>query len=135
MKKAAFIAAFIFSCAISFAQESTSKKEPSTVTKELAKINAEKLAAKAVDAVDKELGLKKAGSDTLVISDKVKFIQVGDYLIPREAFIKSMPVFLSADAWTAVLEIINSRDYGKIPATTIGQIIQGIAQQLPRKEN
>ncbi len=99
-------------------------------------------AEKAKAATDKELKNKidelqmvKISVDTVDVLDAAKFIKIKDRIYPIEAFTKSVPVFLSADAWGAVLEIINSRDYGKIPATTIGQIIQAIGQQLPRKDN
>jgi len=125
MKKLLFISALLFA-ATTFAQE---KPKPDY------KVAAEK--AKA--ATDLQFGISSnlatAKGDTLTIGDAAKFIVIKDRIYPVAAFTQSVPVFLSADAWGAVLEIINSRDYGKIPATTIGQIIQAIGQQIPRKEN
>lgn len=114
----------------------------SATAQEKTKTDFKASAEKAKAATDKDLKSKidelqmvKISIDTVDVLDAAKFIKIKDRIYPIEAFTKSVPVFLSADAWGAVLEIINSRDYGKIPATTIGQIIQGIAQQLPRKEN
>lgn len=130
MKKLLFISALLFA-ATTFAQE---KPKP----------DYKAAAEKAKTAVDNELKfapknqskeLATAKGDTLTIGDAAKFIVIKDRIYPVAAFTQSVPVFLSADAWGAVLEIINSRDYGKIPATTIGQIIQAIGQQIPRKEN
>ena len=113
MKKLLFISALLFAVT-AFAQD---KPKPDY------KAAAEKAKAATVKG------------DTLTIGDATKFIVIKDRIYPMAAFTQSVPVFLSADAWGAVLEIINTREYGKIPATTIGQIIQAIGQQLPRKEN
>lgn len=125
MKKLLFISALLIA-ATSFAQE---KPKP----------DYKAAAEKAKAATDLQFGisanLATAKGDTLTIGDSAKFIVIKDRIYPVAAFTQSVPVFLSADAWGAVLEIINSRDYGKIPATTIGQIIQAIGQQIPRKEN
>lgn len=125
MKKLLFISALLFA-ATTFAQE---KQKP----------DYKAAAEKAKAATDLQFGisanLATAKGDTLTIGDAAKFIVIKDRIYPVAAFTQSVPVFLSADAWGAVLEIINSRDYGKIPATTIGQIIQAIGQQIPRKEN
>ena len=125
MKKLLFISALLFA-ATTFAQE---KPKP----------DYKAAAEKAKAATDLQFGisanLATAKGDTLTIGDAAKFIVIKDRIYPVAAFTQSVPVFLSADAWGAVLEIINSRDYGKIPATTIGQIIQAIGQQIPRKEN
>lgn len=99
------------------------------------------VANKAALTTDKEFGIKaplskqigKAEGDTLEILKDAKFIKINNMLIPTEAFSKSVPVFLSADAWSAVLEIINSRDYGKLPATTINEIIESIFIQVKQK--
>lgn len=130
MKKLLFISALLFALT-SFAQD-----KPKT--------DYSKLAEKSKYATDKSFTFAdiskttasaKANGDTLTVLDPTKFIVIKDRIYPVAAFTQSVPVFLSGDAWGAVLEIINSRDYGKIPATTIGQIIQAIGQQLPRKEN
>ena len=125
MKKLLFISALLFA-ATTFAQE---KLKP----------DYKAAAEKAKAATDLQFGisanLATVKGDTLTIGDAAKFIVIKDRIYPVAAFTQSVPVFLSADAWGAVLEIINSRDYGKIPATTIGQIIQAIGQQIPRKEN
>lgn len=111
---------------------STNAQGTKSVNEELKKVDAQIAKAKANALADVS---KKANADTLEVSQSVKFIKINNMLIPTAAFIQSVPVFLTADAWAAVLEIINSRDYGKLPATTIGQIIQAIGQQIPRKEN
>lgn len=128
MKKALFIGTLLFSVS-AFAQE-----KPKPDFKEIAE-KAKADVDKKLDKKIKELQSVNISVDTLDIPDSAKYIKIKDRLIPVAAFTQSVPVFLSADAWGAVLEIINSRDYGKIPATTIGQIIQAIGQQLPRKEN
>ncbi|WP_438946336.1 hypothetical protein [Sediminibacterium sp.] len=128
MKKALFIVTLLFSVS-AFAQE-----KPKPDFKEIAE-KAKADVDKKLDKKIKELQSVNISVDTLDIPDSAKYIKIKDRLIPVAAFTQSVPVFLSADAWGAVLEIINSRDYGKIPATTIGQIIQAIGQQLPRKEN
>lgn len=74
--------------------------------------------------------------DTLTVDlSQVKFVKLNGRIYQSSAFTQSAPVFLSVDGWVMVLEIINNRDYGKLPATSIGQIIQAISQQIPRKEN
>lgn len=125
MKKLLFISALLFA-ATTFAQE---KPKPDY------KAAAEKAKAATDLQFSSSANLATAKGDTLTIGDAAKFIVIKDRIYPVAAFTQSVPVFLSADAWGAVLEIINSRDYGKIPATTIGQIIQAIGQQIPRKEN
>lgn len=125
MKKLLFISALLFA-ATTFAQE---KPKPDY------KAAAEKAKAATDLQFNISANLSTAKGDTLTIGDAAKFIVIKDRIYPVAAFTQSVPVFLSADAWGAVLEIINSRDYGKIPATTIGQIIQAIGQQIPRKEN
>lgn len=125
MKKLLFISALLFA-ATTFAQE---KPKPDY------KAAAEKAKAATDLQFNISANLATAKGDTLTIGDAAKFIVIKDRIYPVAAFTQSVPVFLSADAWGAVLEIINSRDYGKIPATTIGQIIQAIGQQIPRKEN
>lgn len=131
MKKAfLFLAISITLCTAALSQE-----KPKPDFKEIAE--------KAKAVTDKELSkqikdlqsVKNLNVDTVSVPDSAKYVKIKDRLFPVAAFTQSVPVFLSADAWGAVLEIINSRDYGKIPATTIGQIIQAIGQQLPRKEN
>lgn len=128
MKKLLFISA-LFIAATSFAQE-----KPKTDFKESAE-KAKAATDKKFEKQINDLQTVKVSVDTVEVLDGAKFIKIKDRIFPVEAFTKSVPVFLTADAWGAVLEIINSRDYGKIPATTIGQIIQAIGQQLPRKEN
>lgn len=116
------------------AQEKPSIKESA----EKAKVSVEKsLSDRISELADASKLIKYASSkaDTLTVLDGTKYVVIKGVIYPVAAFTQSVPVFLSADAWAAVLEIINSRDYGKIPATTIGQIIQAIGQQLPRKEN
>jgi hypothetical protein len=74
-------------------------------------------------------------ADTAVITDKIKFVKIGAAIYPVEAFTKNVPVFMSAQGWDAVLQIINTREYGKLPASVIAEILQAISQQLPKKEN
>jgi len=125
MKKLLFISALLFAVT-AFAQD---KPKP----------DYKAAAEKAKAATDLQFcisaNLATVKGDTLTIGDATKFIVINDRIYPMAAFTQSVPVFLSADAWGAVLEIINTREYGKIPATTIGQIIQAIGQQIPRKEN
>lgn len=128
MKKLLFISA-LFIAATAFAQE-----KPKTDLKESAE-KAKAATDKKFEKQINDLQTVKVSVDTVDILEGAKFIKIKERIYPVEAFTKSVPVFLSAEAWGAVLEIINSRDYGKIPATTIGQIIQAIGQQLPRKEN
>lgn len=116
-----------------------SAQGPKSVNDDLKKVDAQIAKAK-VDALSDVSKLNVSGryistADTLEVSQSVKFIKINNMLIPTAAFTQSTPVFMSVDAWAAVLEIINSREYGKIPATTISQILQAIGQQLPRKEN
>lgn len=122
--------------AVAFSFTATAQGTKS-VNEELKKVDAQiaKAKADAIADVSKFNKLSIGSTDTLEIKPGVKFIKINNMLIPTAAFTQSVPVFLSADAWVAVLEIINTREYGKIPATTIGQIIQAIGQQLPRKEN
>jgi len=72
-------------------------------------------------------------SDTLEVPTTAKFIKINGRLYQAEAFKKSLPVFLLPEAWVAVIEILNTRDYGKLPATTVTQICQGIDQQIPKQ--
>lgn len=111
---------------------STNAQGTKSVNDELKKVDAQIAKAKVDALADVS---KKANADTLEVSSSVKFIKINNMLIPTAAFSQSVPVFLSAEDWSAVLEIINTRDYAKLPATTIGQIIQAIGQQIPRKEN
>ena len=111
---------------------STNAQGTKSVNDELKKVDAQIAKAKVDALADVS---KKANADTLEVSQSVKFIKINNMLIPTAAFIQSVPVFLPAEAWLAVLEIINTRKYGDIPVTTISQIIQAIGQQLPRKEN
>lgn len=131
MKKTITILAVLMITATAFSQE---KPKP----------DYNKLAAKAKVETDKafkltngseaiELGRLK--SDTLTVAEAAKFIKINGRVLPVAAFTQSVPVFLTADAWYAVLQIIDSRDYGKISAMTIGQIIQAIGQQLPQQGN
>lgn len=131
MKKTITILAVMMITATAFSQE---KPKP----------DYNKLAAKAIaetdkaltlinKSIDNELGRLK--SDTLTVTEAAKFIKINGRVLPVAAFTQSVPVFLSADAWNAVLQIIDSRDYGKISAMTIGQIIQAIGQQLPQQGN
>lgn len=131
MKKTITILAVLMITATAFSQEKP-------------KLDYNKLAAKAKSETDKAFNftngseaiqLGRLTSDTLTVTEAAKFIKINGRLLPVEAFTKSVPVFLSADAWNAVLQIIDSRDYGKISAMTIGQIIQAIGQQLPQKSN
>lgn len=131
MKKTITILAVLMITATAFSQD---KPKP----------DYNKLAAKAKAETDKAFNLTNGSeaielgrlkSDTLTVTDAAKFIKINGRVLPVAAFTQSVPVFLTADAWYAVLQIIDSRDYGKISAMTIGQIIQGIGQQLPQKGN
>lgn len=74
--------------------------------------------------------------DTLTVDlSQVKFVKLNGRIYQSAAFTQYAPVFLGVEGWEMVLEIVNNRDYGKLPATAIGQIIQAISQQIPRKEN
>lgn len=131
MKKTITILAVLMITVTAFSQE---KPKP----------DYKKLAAKAKAETDKAFNLSDGSesielgrlkSDTLTVTEAAKFIKINGRVLPVAAFTQSVPVFLTADAWYAVLQIIDSRDYGKISAMTIGQIIQGIGQQLPQKSN
>lgn len=131
MKKTITILAVLMITATAFSQE---KPKP----------DYNKLAAKAKSETDKAFNftngseaiqLGRLTSDTLTVTEAAKFIKINGRVLPVAAFTQSVPVFLSADAWNAVLQIIDSRDYGKISAMTIGQIIQAIGQQLPQQGN
>lgn len=108
---------------------------------EKAKPDFKKVAEKAQAAVDAELKISNGGSklvatakgDSLIVGDSAKYVVIKDRVYPVSAFTQSAPIFLPADAWLAVLEIINTRKYGDIPVTTISQIIQAIGQQIPQK--
>lgn len=69
--------------------------------------------------------------DTLVIKDSVKIIQIAGKKYYVAQFAQSTPVFLTADGWNYVLEIINTRNYGNLTASAVTQLINGIANQLP----
>lgn len=109
---------------------STNAQGTKSVNEELKKVDAQIAKAKADALADVS---KKASADTLDVSPSVKFIKINNMLIPTAAFSQSVPVFLSAEAWLAVIEIINTRKYGDIPATTINEIIESIFIQVKQK--
>lgn len=126
MKKALFILTLLFSVS-AFAQE-----KPKPDFKEIAekaKVDVDKKLEKKI----KELQSVNISVDTMEIPDSAKYIKIKDRLIPVAAFTQSTPIFLPAEAWLVVLEIINTRKYGDIPLTTVSQIIQAISQQIPQK--
>lgn len=114
MKKTLFIIALALISVVTFSQEKPIEKK--TVTND----------KKEVTTIHQ--------SDTVTVAGTAKFIKIGDKVWPAEAFSKNVPVFLTTEVWYAILEIINTREYGKNPSTLITQILQAIAQQLPKKE-
>lgn len=114
------------------AQEKPSIKESA----EKAKASADKaLADKISELTDVSKTIKYASSksDTLTVLDGTKYVVIKGVMYPVSAFTQSAPIFLPAEAWLDVLEIINTRKYGDIPLTTVSQIIQAISQQIPQK--
>lgn len=114
------------------AQEKPSIKESA----EKAKVSVDKsLSDKIFELTDGSKVIKYASSksDTLTVLDGTKYVVIKGVMYPVSAFTQTAPIFLPADAWLAVLEIINTRKYGDIPVTTISQIIQAIGQQIPQK--
>lgn len=131
MKKTITILAVSLITATAFSQE---KPKPD-YNKLAAKAKAETDKAFNITNGSESIELGRLKSDTLTVNEAAKFIKINGRVLPVAAFTQSVPVFLNADAWNAVLQIIDSREYGKIPAMTIGQIIQAIAQQIPQKSS
>lgn len=124
MKKVLFLFAILFATAVTVSAQQTDFKK---VAKEAAKETDSTYAKKIKELVTVNV-------DTLIVKDSVKFIQIAGKKYAMVSFKQEVVVFLYPEAWNAVLEIINTRDYGKLPNTFVSQIIQGIGQQLPPKQ-
>ncbi len=75
----------------------------------------------------------KVVGDTIKVLPNATFIEIGGKIYHYSAFKSFIPIFMSSAEWGEVLNIINTRDYGKTPATVVAQLIQAIGQYLPRQ--
>ena len=125
----------LFTSAISTAvtaQEKPSIKDSAAK----AKISADKMYAEKISELTDASNIIKyarSKSDTLTVLDGTKYVVIKGVMYPVSAFTQTAPIFLPAEAWLVVLEIVNTRKYGDIPLTTVSQIIQAISQQIPQK--
>jgi hypothetical protein len=72
-----------------------------------------------------------SNNDTAVIGS-IKFLKIGDKVIPVEAFKQADAVFLPLQYWQAVIDMLRNATGVNMKPEEMMTLIQAIAQQLPQ---